>query len=123
MPGGETPGDDTPSNVFSLPPAKSRSNGTVLLIVRVPGEGRITARDATASTAQTSAIRKPLFKKAARSATAAGNVRLVLRPTSAGRKRLAKRGRMKARALVTFAPTGGTPKSQTKKIVFRKTRR
>jgi thrombospondin type 3 repeat protein/hemolysin type calcium-binding protein len=119
---GTTPGGGTPvSNVFTVPSTKSPKDGTVLLTVQVPGAGRISARDGAASP-QAAAIRKPLFRTASRVASAAGKVKLLLKPTRAGGKRLAKRGRMKARALVTFAPTGGTARSQTTRVVFRRKR-
>lgn len=95
-----------PSNAFTFGKLKlNKKNGTATLAVNVPGAGTLTAVDAKKKAPKR-------IKRATATASAAGVVRLKLKPTGAGKKALKKKGKLKFKALVTFAPTGGTAASQ-----------
>jgi hypothetical protein len=120
--GGGTAGGP-PSNAFTFAGAKSLKNGVVQLTVSVPGAGAIGARDAgaTVTTSRTKPKRrKPRFGSVTRHPAAAGNVKMTLKPTAAGRKLLARSGRFSAPVRVTFTPAGGIGARQTTTVVFRK---
>lgn len=111
-----------PSNVFTVGGVVSSGNGLATLTVNVPGPGTVTVKDAKASA---SAARKKkrkkvpaLFKPATVAAAKAGPVKITLKPTSAGRKLLAKKKAFSTPAKITFLPTGGTASSQTKIVRF-----
>ena len=53
-----------------------------------------------------------MIKKASVTATAAGAVKLNLKPTGAGKKSLKKKGKLSFKLKVTFTPTGGTAATQ-----------
>jgi hypothetical protein len=105
-------GGGAPSNVFTIRGAKSLKTGSVAVTVKVAGPGSVTAKDAGAG--------RKRFKTVKVTASAAGRVTLTLKPSSAARKLIAKRGKLRAKARITFAPTGGKPASHTTSVVFRK---
>jgi hypothetical protein len=108
-----------PSNVFAKGKLTlNKKNGSGFLSVTVPGPGTLTAVDAAARTTTaamtTKATKKPaLIKAVTLHPTAAGTVKVPIKPTAAGLKVLAKKGKLKFRALVTFTPTGGTAATKT----------
>jgi hypothetical protein len=106
------PGGGGPSNAFTVKGAKSLTSGFVAVTVNVAGPGVVTAKDAGAG--------KKRFKTVKVTASAAGRVKVTLKPSSAARKLIAKHGKLKAKALITFAPTGGKPASHTTNVVFKK---
>jgi len=96
----------SPSNVFTFGKFKlNKKNGTATLKVNVPGAGKLTAVDAKKKAPKR-------IKKATATAAAAGALTLTLKPTGAGMKTLEEKGKLQFRALVTFAPTGGTAATQ-----------
>lgn len=107
-------------SITSTPPSNAiargkltlnKSNGTGKLAVTVPGPGTLTA------------VGKGKTKKVRRAnltATAAGTVKLPLKPTGAGKKALNSTGKLKTRIDVTFTPTGGTAATQTYKVTLKK---
>lgn len=105
-----------PSNAFSLGKAtRNRKNGTASVPVTVPGAGILTATDAKlalSSAASASKAAKTLVKSASLTATAAGTLRLVIKPTKAARKVLKRKHKVKVKVLVSFTPTGGFVASQ-----------
>ena len=105
-----------PSNVFKKGKLKlNRSNGTGTLTVTVPGAGVLKANDA-ASSKKASASRKrrrKLVKPAILKPTAAGKVKVPLKPTGAGRKVLREKGKLKIRVSLSFTPTGGLASNQS----------
>ena len=91
-----------PSNQFTIGGVKlNPKQGTATLSVKVPGPGQIRLRG-TGTT-----------KPEAKTARAAGTVRLTLRAKGATAGKLRRRGKAKVKATVTFTPTGGA--SATKK--------
>ena len=62
------------------------------------------------------------IKKQSRSASAAGDVKLTVRPNGGKKRKLDKTGKVKVRATVTFTPTGGEPSSRAKPIKLVKRR-
>lgn len=103
-------------------------NGATILSVTVPGPGTVAAAQATSTTASRVADaakkkkrhKKPvLIKKTTVTATAAGVVKLTIKPTSAGRKLLKKKGKFTVNTAITFTPTGGTAKTTFKKVTVK----
>jgi hypothetical protein len=101
-----------PSNAFSVKSRKSLKNGSVRITVKVAGPGRVTAKDAGSGKAR--------FKTVKVSASKAGTVTLTVKPTAAARKLIAKRGKLKVKALITFAPSGGSPASHKTSFTLKK---
>jgi hypothetical protein len=104
-----------PSNVFTKGSlALNKKNGTAVLSVKVPDAGMLTATDAgrlvaRASTAKSKGKKAPLLiKTASVTSTGAGTVKVPIAPTPAGKKILAKQGKLNFKVELTFAPTGGT---------------
>jgi hypothetical protein len=114
-----------PSNAFSFGGRKSLPNGYLRLAVILPGPGLAVARAASAGAKKGVATSrgKVLFKATRRRVTQAGRLVLTLKPTTAGRKLLAKHGRFSTKARVTFTPTGGAARSRTANVTFRKHKR
>jgi hypothetical protein len=96
----------------------NKKNGSASLAITVPGAGTLSVADAatkvaTASTAGKTAKKSALIKAKTLHPTAAGTVKVPIKPTAAGLKVLAKKGKLKFRARVTFTPTGGTAAAKT----------
>jgi hypothetical protein len=109
-----------PDSSFSFGAAVSLKNGKAQLPVTVPNAGIVTAGDAAFTAATSAKKRKPLVKSVTATTTAAGTVTLTLKPTSAGRKVLAHKKRLKVSVSVTFTPTGGTAASQQTQVTLKK---
>ncbi|MEA2469856.1 MAG: hypothetical protein QOE38_855 [Thermoleophilaceae bacterium] len=105
-------GSGTPSNAFSVKGTKALKNGSVAVTVKVAGPGKVSAKDAGPGKAR--------FKAVKVSAKKAGTVTLTLKPSSAARKQIAAKGKLKVKVLLTFAPTGGKPASHTTHVTFKK---
>ena len=74
--------------------------------VNVPGAGTVSIR----ATKRTRGVHKHR--------NAAGVVKLVVKPTTAGRRALKDHSHITARTTVTFTPDGGLPKSTKARIKF-----
>jgi hypothetical protein len=119
---GITGGSAAPDNDFELGSAKAsrKRNGTAVLTVIVPGPGRVVARDGAPSGAKAAGKkRKPLIRKSRKNATKAGKVALPIRPTKAGKRALRKKGKLAVKVRVTYTPTGGAPKSKSKRVTLK----
>jgi hypothetical protein len=107
----------SPSNVFTKGKLKlNKKNGTGTLTVTVPGAGVLTLADANGSKKATASKRKrkpKLVKPATLKPTAAGTVKVPLKPTGAGKKILRKKGKLKFKATLSFTPTGGSASTQS----------
>lgn len=93
-----------PSNAFAIGKLKqNKKNGTATLNVTLPGAGTLIATDAKKRAPKR-------IKKATVASASAGTVtlKLKLKPTSAGKKTLKSKGKLRFKALLTFTPTGGT---------------
>jgi VCBS repeat-containing protein len=123
-PAGSAPpaGQARPSADFTIPSGSVRfKNGSTVVTVVVPGPGTVTAAHAPATTARVGAAakQKALVKRTRKVATKAGPVRLTLKPTEAGQKRLRLKKKLTARIRFTFTPSGGTAKSTFKKVTIK----
>jgi len=101
----------TPSNDFSFGKLKrNRKRGTAKQTVIVPGPGEL-------DLAKTKKV-KPASKRAA----AAGNVKLRIKPKRRSKRKLARTGKAKLKANVTYTPDGGAPNTKSKKLKLKKRR-
>jgi Bacterial Ig domain len=107
-----------PSNAFTVARGVKLREGSTVITLVVPGPGAITAQEA--GTAASAAARRPLVKKSRKVVTKAGRVSLTIRPTTAGKRVLRRKGKLTARLRLTFTPTGGTPRSTFKKVTIRR---
>lgn len=106
-----------PSHHFTIQSVKlNRRRGTAKLGVTVPGPGSL-ALSGKGVRAQQAADSHP---DAAKSVSAAGAVKLLVKATGRKRERLDSTGRVKVRVSVTYTPTGGTSETQTRKLKLRK---
>lgn len=101
-----------PSNAVSLgKPVLNKKKGTAKLPVAVPGSGTLTIADVKKS--------KKRIKAKTLTATAAGTLKLPVKPTKSARKTLVNKGKLKLKVAVTFTPTGGLAATVTKKLTLR----
>jgi hypothetical protein len=118
------PGAQKPSNAFSIRTRKASKSGLkTTLDVTVPGAGQLVAIDAGAKQAAASkkgAKPAALFSQASAVAKGAETVTLTLKLSKAGKARLAKAGKVKASAAVTFTPRSGDPATQKINVTFKK---
>lgn len=104
-----------PSNLVALgKPALNRKRGIAKLPVTVPGAGTLLIKDAKAKG-------KKRIKAKTLTASAAGTLKLPVKPTKFARKTLAAKGRLKLKVAVTFTPTGGFAATMTRKLTLRLT--
>lgn len=129
--GGTTTGATTtttaspPSNTFTVGShfAYSSSVGGWRNTVTVPGPGSVSFTQALAQTGGASSkpiVQKALIRAAKLTASAAGNVRVTLRPTAAGSAALRAHGSLKVKLTITFSPKGGKPASKSLSLTLRK---
>jgi hypothetical protein len=97
-----TPGG-CPANTFKIGSSSATSRGTIFR-VNVPGPGTVSI----AATKRTRAVRKHR--------DGAGVVKLVLKPTAAGRRTLKLHHQITTKTTVTFRPDGGLPSTQKARI-------
>jgi plastocyanin len=94
-----------PSNDFSFGQVtKNKRTGTAKLTVNVPGTGELNLAKTKKLKADEEAVE------------AAGNEKLAIKPKGKAKKRLNTKGKAKVKVEVTFAPDGGTPNTEDKKI-------
>jgi uncharacterized delta-60 repeat protein len=113
------PAPTVPSNVFSSIGKTLVKKNLTILTLSVPGPGNVKAAQAGTSGARASAS-KPLVKPARASAGKAGKVTLKVRPSKAGKKLLRKKRSFSVKLKITYTPTGGTPRSTTKRIKIKR---
>lgn len=95
-----------PSNRFRFGKLRRKTGkGIALLVVRVPGAGRLVLSGRG-------------LKRVSKSVTRARNVALRVSATGKERKRLRVRGRVKLRAKLRFTPTGGVPRTRGRTVVL-----
>jgi hypothetical protein len=103
------PPSNPPSNVFTLGKAKpNKANGTAELDVTVPGAGALV-------------LSGKGVKGLTQAGSSAGTVVLKIKPKGKLLKQLRAGGKAKVKVSVTYTPTGGTARSETKnlKLVLR----
>lgn len=100
-----TEGAAKPSNDFKIKKLKlNKKKGTGTLSVQVPGGGQVK-------------LAGKGLKKASKRASGATTVKLPVKPSSKQLKsKLAKKGKAKVKATVTFSPDGGDPATQKTKL-------
>jgi hypothetical protein len=113
------PAPTVPSNVFSSIGKTLVKKNLTILTLSVPGPGNVKAAQAGTSGARASAS-KPRVKPARASAGKAGKVTLKVRPSKAGKKLLRKKRSFSVKLKITYTPTGGTPRSTTKRIKIKR---
>lgn len=95
------------SNRFKFGKLKlNRKNGTAVLAIEVPGPGDLSAKGKG-------------IKRAVAKAAKAGKAKLRLKPTKAGRETLERKGKLAVKLAVKFDPAGGSPRTQTKRVVLK----
>ena len=101
-----------PSNVVVVgKPALNKKKGTAKLPVTVPGPGVLTIADVKKT--------KKRIKAKTLTATAAGTLKLPVKPTSSARKTLKEKGKLKLKVAVTFTPTGGLAATVKRKLTLK----
>jgi hypothetical protein len=90
---------------------KSRSDGSLVLSVRLPAAGTLTARGVGKRTP----IRRARVK-----AKKAATVKITLRLSKAGKKLLRKKRRARAKANLVFTPVGGKAQKSTRTLTLRR---
>lgn len=88
---------------------RNRRNGYAVLLVHVPGPGRLVLKGRG-------------VRRLARSARGAGRVRLPVKPKVRLRHFLKRHGKGRIRVEVTFTPLGGVPKTREKPILLKRRR-
>ena len=106
-----------PSHHFTIESIKrNRRRGTATVRITVPGPGSL-ALSGNGVRAQQASGRGPL---AAKTVSAAGPVKMLVRAKGRKRDRLDQTGRVKVRTAITYTPTGGSPETQQQKVKLRK---
>jgi len=104
--------------VFALVDAHRRgARGAITVEVTLPGAG------AVGVTATAAGSRRLVTFGRATLTTAGGRLAVVLHPTRAGRRLLARRHRLTVQVLVRFTPTGGSPSTALATVRLRARRR
>jgi peptidoglycan/xylan/chitin deacetylase (PgdA/CDA1 family) len=107
-----------PQPLFQILGVRSRRDGTARLRVYAGSPGLLQVRDAPAGAA-IAAKPRPRIGKVSLPVAHAGTMTLVLRPGSAGKALLHRKGKLRALAQATFTPVPGTSPSGTVKVRFR----
>ena len=102
-----------PNNVITVGKAKAnKANGTATLSVTVPGAGVLTLAGKGIKGQRLGAAGLRMAKPV----SGAGTVKLKVKAKGKTLKQLKANGKVKVKVTVTFTPTGGTPRSETKKV-------
>ena len=100
-----------PSNAIALGKVKAnKANGTATLAVTVPGAGVLTLQGKGIRGQRAAGLR------VAKPVSGAGTVKLKIKAKGKTLKTLKARGKVTVKVTVTFTPTGGAPRSETKKV-------
>jgi len=97
-----------PTNAFTLGKAKlNRKRGTATLAAKLPNPGRLvlTGRG---------------LKKRSKAVARPGRSSLKLKPAGRAKRKLERTGRARVKATVRYRPTGGAPRSKSKRVRLRK---
>ncbi len=103
-----------PSNTYGFGKVKDhKHNGTATIAVKVPGPGTLSLTGKGIKTQRTGGA------VASKAVTAAGTVKLPVKPKGKTKRKLSKRGKAKVKVTVTYTPHGdivGDPNTQTKRV-------
>lgn len=102
----------TPSNAFKIGKVKK-----LVLSVTVQSAGTVTVTDAAAKTSATKQAKPLLGKSTGKGGP--GTIRVTLKLSAKAKQALRKK-KLRLRAKVTFAPTGGTPNTATTTLKLKK---
>lgn len=115
-----------PSNTYSVKGTRVLSKrGVVTLSVEVPGPGKITGKATAKVPAALLAARRKGRKRSITVAAqtlrpkAAGVVKLKLKARKRAKRLLRHKGKLRANVRITYTPTGGTPRTQKRKVTFK----
>jgi hypothetical protein len=107
------PMDGCPSNSFTFGKLKRNTNrGTALLTVNVPGPGELTGAGNGVRASGAAVISKTVG--------AAGDVQLLIKAKGKKKGKLNETGKVKVTPKITFTPTGGMPRTQSRKLKLKK---
>ena len=107
-----------PSNVFAVTRTViSRRAGSATFSIRVPGRGTIEVLGTYRSKGKT--IRVGRIR---RTVSRAGTYKLALKPGSAAKKILRKKGKLRIKVKASYLPSGGRVRSSTRSITLKLTR-
>jgi hypothetical protein len=100
-----------PTNTFSFGDAKfNKKKGTATLEVNVPNPGEVTA---SGKGVKAASVRGAVISE---SIAAAGTVKLKIEAKGKQKKKLQQRGQVKLDVAVTYTPTGGDPRTQSRNM-------
>jgi hypothetical protein len=102
-----------PSNSFTLGKAKlNKKKGTATLTVDVPNPGELTGSGKGVKVANAAVTSKTV--------TVPGAVKLTIKAKGKKQKTLNETGKVKVKPTITYAPTGGDPRTQSIKVKLKK---
>jgi ELWxxDGT repeat protein len=108
------------SNQFSVAGKKgNKKKGTVQYTFNLPGGGVLSEKQAGNLSAEAVASKGSVIKPTSVSAAGAGPVKITIKPNKAGKSILAQKGKLRVSVKFTFTPTGGSPGSQTLKVLLK----
>jgi ELWxxDGT repeat protein len=108
------------SNQFSVAGKKgNKKKGTVQYTFNLPGGGVLSEKQAGSLSAEAVASKGSVIKPTSVSAAGAGPVKITIKPNKAGKSILAQKGKLRVSVKFTFTPTGGSPGSQTLKVLLK----
>ncbi len=124
-PPGPPPPPPPPNDISTPGGSVTFNNGTFTVPVTVPGPGTLSAAQAPAATtsrvtAAAAAKKKKLVKRATKTVTQAGVVKLKMKLTKKGKRVLRRKGKVKVRLAITFTPTGGTANTEVTRFTIKK---
>ena len=101
----------SPSNAFNIgATARNKKGGTATLHLSIPNPGELTVSGKGVKSADASTSR----------AVVPGPVSLLIKAKGKKKRKLNRTGKVNLAAKISFAPTGGSPRTQTRKIKLQK---
>ena len=124
-PGGGGPGgNEPPTNEFTIDStAISSAKGQATITVNVPGPGILaltaTSPPAPASARAHAAAKRIVVARILRNVTAAGRVKLVIKPKRRAMRVLKRKHRLRIGMKLSYTPAGGTPRTVTRTLTLK----
>jgi hypothetical protein len=113
-PATDTPTTPQPSNAFTLT-VKPGKKGALAVSARTKSAGTFRARAIAPRSAK-----RVLYANRARTLKRAGVAKIGLKPASAAKRLLKRKGRLKVSVVATFTPAGGAPRTRVKTVTVRR---
>jgi hypothetical protein len=102
-----------PSNTLAFGRVvRNKKKGTATITVTVPNPGELTGSGKGVKVASTAVISKTV--------TAPGNVKLTIKAKGKKKRRLNETGKVKVKPKITYTPTGGDPRTQSRRLKLKK---